>query len=81
MDLETNQSNDVAKLPLLKQGDYDMWKIKIEQFFQIQDYALWEVIENGNSFKPTTRVTTNEDGSSTSTTTTVLVTTDVDPTP
>ncbi|GJY27519.1 putative ribonuclease H-like domain-containing protein [Tanacetum coccineum] len=43
-----------------------MWKIMIEQFFQIQDYALWEVIENGNSFKPITRTTTNEDGTSTS---------------
>ncbi|GKD42070.1 hypothetical protein Tco_1266715 [Tanacetum coccineum] len=68
MDLETNQNNVVAKLPLLKQGDYDTWKIRIEQFFQIQDYALWEVIENGNSFKPVVRTTTNEDGTSTSTT-------------
>ncbi|GJT06123.1 putative ribonuclease H-like domain-containing protein [Tanacetum coccineum] len=47
-----------------------------EQFFQIQDYALWEVIEYGNSFKPTTRVTTNKDGSSTSTTITTPVTTE-----
>ncbi|GKE13728.1 hypothetical protein Tco_1421305 [Tanacetum coccineum] len=76
MDFETNQNNDVAKLPLLKQGDYEMWKIRIEQFFQIQDYALWEVIKNGNSYKPTTTVTTNEDGSSTSTTITVPVTTE-----
>ncbi|GJV49200.1 ribonuclease H-like domain-containing protein [Tanacetum coccineum] len=53
-----------------------MWKIRIEQFFQIQDYALWEVIENRNSFKPTISVTTNKDGSSTSTTTTVPVTTE-----
>ncbi|GKC28527.1 hypothetical protein Tco_1035821 [Tanacetum coccineum] len=74
MNLESNQNNAMVKLPLLKQCDYDMWKIKIDQFFQIQDYALWEVIENGNSFKPTTRVTTNEDGSSTSTTITTLVT-------
>ncbi|GJZ11346.1 retrovirus-related pol polyprotein from transposon TNT 1-94 [Tanacetum coccineum] len=42
----------------------------------MQDYALWEVIEDGNSFKPTTRVTTNEDGSSTSTTITAPVTTE-----
>ncbi|GJR48815.1 putative ribonuclease H-like domain-containing protein [Tanacetum coccineum] len=31
------------------------------------NYALWEVIENGNSFKPQTRVTANADGTSTST--------------
>ncbi|GJX29700.1 hypothetical protein Tco_0237779 [Tanacetum coccineum] len=40
---------------------------QIEQFFQIQDYALWKVIENGNSFKLVVRTTTNADGSSTST--------------
>ncbi|GJX69904.1 hypothetical protein Tco_0307075 [Tanacetum coccineum] len=27
-----------------------MWVIRIKQYFQIQDYALWEVIENGNSW-------------------------------
>ncbi|GJY94467.1 hypothetical protein Tco_0510828 [Tanacetum coccineum] len=65
MDLETVQNNVVAKLPLLKQGDYEIWKIRIEKLFQIQDYALWEVIENGNSFKPVVRITVNPDGSST----------------
>ncbi|GJR80976.1 ribonuclease H-like domain-containing protein [Tanacetum coccineum] len=43
-----------------------MWRLRIEQYFQIQDYALWDVIENGNSFKPTTRTTANADGTSTS---------------
>ncbi|GJT93907.1 ribonuclease H-like domain-containing protein [Tanacetum coccineum] len=66
MDLENTQSNAVAKFPLLIQGDYEMWKLRIEQYFQIQDYALWDVIENGNSFKPEPRVTANEDGTSTS---------------
>ncbi|GJR15489.1 hypothetical protein Tco_0798141 [Tanacetum coccineum] len=65
MDLETAQTNTTIKLPLLKQGEYDMWKLRIEQYFQVQDYALWDVIENGNSFKPTTQTTTNADGSST----------------
>ncbi|GJR60525.1 retrovirus-related pol polyprotein from transposon TNT 1-94 [Tanacetum coccineum] len=67
MDLETIQNNVIAKLPLLKQGDYEMWKLRIEQYFQVQDYALWEVIEYGNSFKPVARTTTNADGTSTST--------------
>ncbi|GJW51724.1 hypothetical protein Tco_0093075 [Tanacetum coccineum] len=67
MDLETVQNNAVAKLPLLKQGDYEMWKIRIEQFFQVQYYALWEVIENGNAFKHVVRTTKNEDDTSTST--------------
>ncbi|GKB10334.1 hypothetical protein Tco_0844257, partial [Tanacetum coccineum] len=66
MDLETAQTNTTAKLPLLKQGEYEMWKLRIEQYFQVQDYALWDVIENGNSFKPVARTTTNADGTSTS---------------
>ncbi|GJY41596.1 putative ribonuclease H-like domain-containing protein [Tanacetum coccineum] len=65
MDLETAQTNTTAKLPLLKHGEYDMWKLRIEQYFQVQDYALWDVIENGNSFKPAAQTTTNADGSST----------------
>ncbi|GJW70512.1 hypothetical protein Tco_0127429 [Tanacetum coccineum] len=48
------------------EGEYDMWRLRIEQYFQVQDYALWDVIENGNSFKPVPQTTTNADGSSTS---------------
>ncbi|GJY96263.1 putative ribonuclease H-like domain-containing protein [Tanacetum coccineum] len=66
MDLETAQTTTTAKLPILKQGEYDMWRLRIEQYFQVQDYALWDVIENGNSFKPVPQTTTNADGSSTS---------------
>ncbi|GJS02818.1 hypothetical protein Tco_0319326 [Tanacetum coccineum] len=65
MDLETAQTNTTAKLPLLKQGEYDMWKLRIKQYFQVQDYALWDVIENGNSFKPAAQTTTNAEGTST----------------
>nr|GEU65292.1 hypothetical protein [Tanacetum cinerariifolium] len=31
----------------------------------VQDYALWDVIENGNSFNPVPRTTANADGTST----------------
>nr|GEW40949.1 putative ribonuclease H-like domain-containing protein [Tanacetum cinerariifolium] len=65
MDLEFAQKNVVAKLPILKQGDYEMWKLRIEQYFQVQDYALWDIIENGNSFNPVPRTITNADGTST----------------
>ncbi|GKF88421.1 hypothetical protein Tco_0259298, partial [Tanacetum coccineum] len=67
MDLETAQNNTVAKLPLLKQGDYEIWRLRIEQYFQIQDYDLWDIIKNGNSFNPVVQTTTNVDGTSTST--------------
>ncbi|GJU60188.1 hypothetical protein Tco_1237954, partial [Tanacetum coccineum] len=49
---------------MLKLGEYEMWEIRIKQYFQIQDYALWEVVENGNSWVPIP-VTTLESGPST----------------
>ncbi|GJY06020.1 ribonuclease H-like domain-containing protein [Tanacetum coccineum] len=65
MDLETAQITTTVKLPTLKQGEYDLWRLRIEQYFQIQDYALWDVIENGNSFKPAAKTITNAYGTST----------------
>ncbi|GJS73985.1 hypothetical protein Tco_0706826 [Tanacetum coccineum] len=41
-----------------------MWKQRIEQYFQVEDYALWDVIRNRNSFKPAAQTTINADGSS-----------------
>ncbi|GKE54845.1 hypothetical protein Tco_1490001 [Tanacetum coccineum] len=67
MDLIFAQKNAIAKLPLLKQGDYEMSRLRIEQYTQMQDYALWEIIENGNSFIPVAQTTTHADGTSTST--------------
>ncbi|GJZ14715.1 putative reverse transcriptase domain-containing protein, partial [Tanacetum coccineum] len=52
MELENTQNNALAKLPMLKLEEYEMWEIRIKQYFQIQDYALWEVIENENSWVP-----------------------------
>ncbi|GKC05147.1 putative ribonuclease H-like domain-containing protein, partial [Tanacetum coccineum] len=48
MEFKSTNSNTTAKLHILKLGKYEMWVIRIKQYFQIQDYALWEVIENGN---------------------------------
>ncbi|GJU48968.1 putative ribonuclease H-like domain-containing protein [Tanacetum coccineum] len=59
-----SQNNVLAKLPMLKLGEYEMWEIRIKQYFQIHDYALWEVIENGNSWVPIP-VTAPESGPST----------------
>ncbi|GKC03453.1 integrase, catalytic region, zinc finger, CCHC-type containing protein [Tanacetum coccineum] len=44
-----------------------MWEIRIKQYFQIQDYALWEVIENGNSWVAILVTTPPESGTSTTT--------------
>ncbi|GKA43039.1 retrotransposon protein, putative, ty1-copia subclass [Tanacetum coccineum] len=74
MELENTQNNALAKLPMLKLGEYEMWEIRIKQYFQIQDYALWEVIENGNSCVPIPVTTPPESGTSTTTKMTVPAT-------
>ncbi|GJR05104.1 hypothetical protein Tco_0528088 [Tanacetum coccineum] len=38
-----------SKVPMLKPGEYELWRIRIEQYIQMIDYSLWEVIENGNA--------------------------------
>ncbi|GKB88482.1 hypothetical protein Tco_0960754, partial [Tanacetum coccineum] len=65
MEFETAQNNALAKLPLLKLGEYEMWEIRIKQYLRIQDYALWDVVENGNSWVPAPVATTPESASST----------------
>ncbi|GKB08309.1 hypothetical protein Tco_0836593, partial [Tanacetum coccineum] len=36
-----------SKVPMLKPGENEIWRMRIEQYIQMIDYALWEVIENG----------------------------------
>nr|GEW32043.1 ribonuclease H-like domain-containing protein [Tanacetum cinerariifolium] len=36
-----------SKVPMLKPGEFEIWRMIIEQYIQMVDYALWEVIENG----------------------------------
>ncbi|GKF33362.1 hypothetical protein Tco_0106562, partial [Tanacetum coccineum] len=36
-----------SKVPKLKPGKYKIWRMRIEQYIQMIDYKLWEVIENG----------------------------------
>ncbi|GKA16347.1 ribonuclease H-like domain-containing protein [Tanacetum coccineum] len=45
-----------SKVPMLKPGEYEIWRIRIEQYIQMIDYALWEVIENGATLPKTTIV-------------------------
>nr|GEV58860.1 hypothetical protein [Tanacetum cinerariifolium] len=42
-----------AKLPILNPNEFDLWKIRIEQYFLMTDYSLWEVILNDDSLVPT----------------------------
>ncbi|GKB31526.1 hypothetical protein Tco_0870927 [Tanacetum coccineum] len=43
------QSTQTIKLPILQPGEYDLWKIRMEQYLQCIDYTLWEIVENGNA--------------------------------
>ncbi|GJX47743.1 hypothetical protein Tco_0272933 [Tanacetum coccineum] len=63
LEFESAHSNTTASYPILKLGEYEMWVIRIKQYFQVQDYALWEVIENGNSWVSVLQ-TTQENGTS-----------------
>nr|GEZ13286.1 reverse transcriptase domain-containing protein [Tanacetum cinerariifolium] len=42
-----------AKLPTLNPNEFDLWKMRIEQYFLMTDYSLWEFILNGDSHVPT----------------------------
>nr|GEW62626.1 ribonuclease H-like domain-containing protein [Tanacetum cinerariifolium] len=42
-----------AKLPILNPNEFDLWKMRIEQYFLMSDYSLWGVILNGDSPTPT----------------------------
>nr|GEV45080.1 hypothetical protein [Tanacetum cinerariifolium] len=53
MDSLSRQVVSAAKLPILNPNEFDLWKIKIEQYFLMTDYSLWEVILNGDSLVPT----------------------------
>nr|GFC75136.1 ribonuclease H-like domain-containing protein [Tanacetum cinerariifolium] len=53
MDLLSLQVVSAAKLPILNPNDFDLWKMRLEQYFLMTDYSLWEVILNGDSPIPT----------------------------
>ncbi|GJX84262.1 hypothetical protein Tco_0335036 [Tanacetum coccineum] len=49
MEAISSQMVAAAKLPVLNPGEFKLWKMRIEQYFLMTDYALWEVIVNGDS--------------------------------
>ncbi|GKE32380.1 ribonuclease H-like domain-containing protein, partial [Tanacetum coccineum] len=55
MDQDSAHMVAASKVPTLKLGEYELWRIRMEQYIQMIDYSLWEVIENGNA-PPITKV-------------------------
>nr|GEV48050.1 putative ribonuclease H-like domain-containing protein [Tanacetum cinerariifolium] len=53
MDSLSPQVVFAAKLPILNPNVFDLWKMRLEQYFLMTDYSLWEVILNGDSPIPT----------------------------
>nr|GEX95195.1 ribonuclease H-like domain-containing protein [Tanacetum cinerariifolium] len=42
-----------AKLPILNPNEFNLWKMRIELYFLMTGYSLWEVILNDDSPTPT----------------------------
>nr|GEU85208.1 hypothetical protein [Tanacetum cinerariifolium] len=57
--IKAPQMVSYVKLPILKKGEYIFWTMKMKQYLAHTDYALWEVILNGNS---TIQMTKDEAG-------------------
>ncbi|GJV32425.1 ribonuclease H-like domain-containing protein [Tanacetum coccineum] len=53
MDQDSAHMVAASKVPMLKPGEYEIWRMRIEQYIQMIDYALWEVIENGATLPKT----------------------------
>nr|GEV48476.1 hypothetical protein [Tanacetum cinerariifolium] len=53
MDSQSAPVVSAAKLPILNPNKFDLWKMRIEQYFLMTDYSLWKVIINGDSPTPT----------------------------
>ncbi|GJR16923.1 ribonuclease H-like domain-containing protein [Tanacetum coccineum] len=53
MDQDSAHMVAASKVPMLKPCEYDIWRMRIEQYIQMIDYALQEVIENGATLPKT----------------------------
>ncbi|GKA50575.1 retrovirus-related pol polyprotein from transposon TNT 1-94 [Tanacetum coccineum] len=49
MDQDSVHMVAASKVPMLKPGEYELWGMRMEQYIQMIDYSLWEVIEHGNA--------------------------------
>ncbi|GKA69064.1 hypothetical protein Tco_0775128 [Tanacetum coccineum] len=56
MDQDSVHMVAASKVPMLKLGEYELWRMRMEPYIQMVDYALWEVRENGNTAPKTTLV-------------------------
>nr|GEV93896.1 hypothetical protein [Tanacetum cinerariifolium] len=55
-----HQYPTVTKIPVLDTGKFEQWKFRIQQYLQHEHYALWEVIEFGDSYTVPTNTDPND---------------------
>ncbi|GKA04257.1 hypothetical protein Tco_0677038 [Tanacetum coccineum] len=53
MDQDSAHMVAASKVPMLKPGEYEIWRMRIKQYIQMIDYTLWEVIKNGATLPKT----------------------------
>ncbi|GJW74502.1 hypothetical protein Tco_0133872 [Tanacetum coccineum] len=53
MDQDSTHMVAASKVPMLKLGEYEIWRMRIKHYIQMIDYALWEVIKNGATMSKT----------------------------
>ncbi|GKC87700.1 hypothetical protein Tco_1148349, partial [Tanacetum coccineum] len=46
--VESPQMISTVKIPILKKGKYTLWSMRMKQYLTNTDYALWQVIMNGD---------------------------------
>nr|GFA27660.1 hypothetical protein [Tanacetum cinerariifolium] len=46
MDQDSAHMVAASKVPMLKPGEFKIWRMRIEQYIKMTDYALWKVIKN-----------------------------------
>nr|GEZ76990.1 hypothetical protein [Tanacetum cinerariifolium] len=55
MDQDSVHMVAASKVPMLKPGEYELWRMRMEQYIHMVDFSLREVIKNGNA-PPITKV-------------------------
>nr|GEW35728.1 ribonuclease H-like domain, reverse transcriptase, RNA-dependent DNA polymerase [Tanacetum cinerariifolium] len=61
------QNPTLAKISILDTGKFEQWQFQIQQYLQHEHYALWEVIEFGDSYEaPAVNPTTDSASDGTS---------------
>ncbi|GJV10362.1 hypothetical protein Tco_1351903 [Tanacetum coccineum] len=56
MDQDSAHRVAASKVSMLKPGEFELWRMRIEQYIYIIDYALWEVIKNDATLPKTQMV-------------------------